>query len=110
MLNEVPESLHSIDAYKKTKTNVLTKNAEKPKIGDLGSDFELKNRRGGKASLSGFEGKYKLLEFSFSGCGPCLQALPEVKEAYEKYNDQLEVLTIWKDPTRDIWLNSSKKT
>ncbi len=109
LLAKVPESLHAMEPYTRTKTDLLTKDAEKPKTGMQAPDFELESRSGELVSLSDFEGKYRLLDFSNSGCGPCFMALPEIKEAYEEYGSQIEVISIWDDKTKDIWLNSSKK-
>ncbi|MEP0712577.1 redoxin domain-containing protein [Algoriphagus sp.] len=109
LLAQVPESLQAIVPYTKTKTNLLTKDAEKLKIGMQAPDFELESRKGKLVSLSDFDGKYRLLDFSNSGCGPCFMALPEIKEAYEKYGSEVEVISIWDDKTKDIWMNFSKK-
>ncbi|MFC5626806.1 TlpA family protein disulfide reductase [Algoriphagus winogradskyi] len=109
LLAKIPGSFHATDYYTKTKTNLLTKDAPKPKVGMKAIDFELESRAGAMVSLSDFDGKYRLLDFSNSGCGPCFMALPDIKEAYEKYSSEIEVISIWDDKTKDIWMNSSKK-
>lgn len=109
LIARIPESLHDSEYYKSTKTFLLTKNSKKPKVGSKAVDFELESRTGEMISLSDFEGKYKLLEFSFTGCMPCIEALPEIKEAYERHNSKLEVISVWNDKTKDIWLNTAKK-
>jgi peroxiredoxin len=109
LLAQVPESLHATEPYTKTKTNLLTKDAEKPKTGMQAPGFELESRSGEMVSLSDFDGKYRLLDFSNSGCGPCFLALPDMKEAYEKYSSEIEMISIWDDNSKDVWLSSSKK-
>lgn len=44
--------------------------------------------------MSDFKGKAVLIDFWSRGCGPCLKALPEMKEISQKYKDCLEVVSI----------------
>lgn len=81
----------------------------KIKSGEMSKDFSLESREGGQVSFSDFNGKHRLLEFSFSGCKPCIEALPEIKQIYENFGKSLEVISIWNDRSKDTWLNSSKK-
>ena len=109
LLSQVPVELQTTQDFKTMRTNLLTKDLEKPKVGNQAPGFELESRTGGMVSMNDFEGKYKLLDFSNSGCGPCFMALPEIKEAYERYGSEVEVISIWNDKSKNIWLNSSKK-
>ncbi len=60
-----------------------------------------------KGKLKGFEqfkGKYLLVDFWASWCGPCRQAVPKVKELYAKYKTQgLEVVSISIDDSKKAW-------
>ena len=60
-----------------------------------------------KGKLKGFEqyrGKYLLVDFWASWCGPCRQAVPKVKELYAKYKDQgFEVVSISIDDSKKAW-------
>lgn len=109
LLEQIPESLHATEYYKKMKTDFRTKDIEKPKVGERAVEFDLESREGIMISLSDFEGKYRLLDFSSSGCRPCFMAIPEIKEAHEKYGSEIEIISIWNDKTKDVWLNFSKK-
>ncbi len=68
-------------------------------------DFTIEQPDGSKASLSDYvgQGKYVLVDFWASWCGPCRDEIPNVKELYDKYHgDRFEVLgvAVW-DNTQD---------
>ncbi len=86
-------------------------------VGDEAEDAELVDMQGQKHHL--FEafanGKYVLLDFWGIGCGPCMMSEPEMKEAYEKMKDKLEIVGInqnkiseWQEhefSKRIVWTN-----
>lgn len=50
--------------------------------------------------LEDFRGKYVLLDFWGSWCGPCHEEAPHMKKAYERFNDQVEFVGIAVDNNR----------
>lgn len=70
-------------------------NAPEPiNIGDDMVDSDLYDVNGEIHHLSEFKGKYILLDFWSQGCGPCLQAFPELEEVAEQYKDKMTIVSI----------------
>ena len=63
--------------------------------------------QGGQHRLSDYnKGKYLLLDFWGSGCGPCLAAFPELKEVSEELKDSLVVISLSQD-SKYYWEQAS---
>ena len=71
-------------------------------IGDKMADTGLFDIEGSVKHLSDYTGKYLMLDFWSRGCGPCIMALPDMKELQEKYADSLTIISISLD-TEAVW-------
>jgi thiol-disulfide isomerase/thioredoxin len=63
-------------------------------VGDTMADTDLLDINGNTKHLSAYLGKFLLLDFWSRGCGPCIMALPEMKEISETYTDILTIISI----------------
>lgn len=79
-------------------------------IGNFAPDFTLKDRAGKSHSLSDLKGKYVLLDFWASWCGPCVQEIPNLKNAYAKYKVKgFEILSVSIDRDINKWQTALDK-
>ncbi|MGO4290481.1 peroxiredoxin family protein [Chitinophaga sp. RAB17] len=83
--------------------------ARKTGIGATAMDFTQNNTAGKAVKLSDYRGKYVLLDFWASWCGPCRAENPNVLDNYEKYHSKgLEILGVSLDDKKDAWLKAIK--
>jgi thiol-disulfide isomerase/thioredoxin len=62
---------------------------------------------GTKISLSQLRGKYVMIDFWASWCGPCRKENPNVKANYEKYASKgFEILGVSLDRDKQAWVNA----
>lgn len=63
-------------------------------LGEKSVDGDLFDLQGKVHYLSDFRGKSVLIDFWSSGCGPCIMALPEMKEISKKYEGRLVLVSL----------------
>jgi len=76
-------------------------------VGDIAPDFTLDAPDGTPVSLSSLRGKYVLLDFWASWCGPCRRENPNVVRLYNQYKDKnFEIYGVSLDRDRDAWIKA----
>jgi peroxiredoxin len=84
--------------------------ANKTAIGKIAPDFEQNDINGNPIKLSSYRGRFLLLEFWASWCGPCRVENPGIVAAYAKFHPRgLEILGVSMDEKRNKWLEAIKK-
>lgn len=103
------DEMKALNSFKRFMAEGKLEQEVKIAEGERSPAFTLESREGPQVSLTDYEGKYRLLEFSFTGCKPCLEALPEIKEIHDRFGEELVVISVWNDRSKDTWLNTAKK-
>lgn len=113
---ELMKKFEELRAKAKAEQKARDKELENKGIGEMAPDFTLKNTKGTSVSLESLRGKWVVLDFWATWCGPCKASMPHLKEYYEKYAGKFEVLGIagsskeedWKTMVKDMklpWIN-----
>lgn len=79
-------------------------------IGQPSPDFELKDQNGQPTKLSSLRGKYTLIDFWASWCGPCRKEIPNLKKVYAEYKEKgLQLIGVSLDKSQEAWQKAVKE-
>ncbi|WP_159452674.1 TlpA family protein disulfide reductase [Pedobacter nyackensis] len=108
-LDYITKKHPNLTQAKKRKQGILAELAQAAKIanGQKAPDFAYPDVTGKKWGPKDFKGKYLIIDFWASWCGPCRQEIPHLKEVYKKYKDKgLEILAVSVDAKEADWKNA----
>lgn len=104
-VNAIPEDLRGNPDYAQKIEYAATLQATQPGMPFI--DIEAPTPQGDTVRLSDYagKGKYVLIDFWASWCGPCRASMPGLKELYAKYQGKgFEVIGVSLDAKKDAWL------
>ena len=80
---------------------------DKKNTGMILADFSQADTSGNMISLASFRGKYVLLDFWASWCGPCRQENPNVLKAFNRFkNKNFTILGVSLDKAKPAWVDA----
>lgn len=107
MFNALSPEFKATDEMKKVEHDLAM--AKKFAIGAPIMNFTQNDVNGKPFSLSSLKGKYVLVDFWASWCGPCRMEYPFIHKAYDQFkNKNFTVIGVSLDDKKDLWVNSIK--
>ncbi|MEZ5046817.1 MAG: TlpA disulfide reductase family protein [Chitinophagaceae bacterium] len=98
------------NSYFGKQLNQMIAQLRKTSIGEQAQDFTLNDVNDKPISLSSFKGKYVLVDFWASWCGPCREENPNVVKAYQRYHAKgFEILGVSLDDNKEKWMKAIQK-
>lgn len=108
MFNLLSERLRQTKAGKEIQQRINS--LKSTSIGSIAPEFTQMDQNNKPVKLSDFKGKYVLVDFWASWCGPCRGENPNVVKAYNEYKEKgFTILGVSLDEDRTKWLEAIEK-
>ena len=102
-LDRVDKKTYSDNYFYKAVSDRIS-GAFKTRVGQMCPHIETDDTYDGAPfSLSSMKGKYVLIDFWGTWCGPCMAGVPHMKEFRDKHQDKMEILGISNDKNVALW-------
>lgn len=108
-LTAVPTELRDMGYVKEMENYLRAQKIGPLKKGSNVHDFQLPDSAGNRVSILQNSGRKQLVALVSTGCYHSLGSLGMLQQLAESNEKQYEIITIWDDGSKDIWLNARKE-
>ncbi|MBA4302995.1 MAG: hypothetical protein C0424_02090 [Sphingobacteriaceae bacterium] len=108
-LTAVPTELRDMGYVKEMENYLRAQKIGPLKKGSNVQDFQLPDSAGNRVSILQNSGRKQLVALVSTGCYHSLGSLGMLQQLAESNEKQYEIITIWDDGSKDIWLNARKE-